>query len=124
MVQRKIINPLDLNVIMGEQHPTIEQVRFSQERFIKGSGLHENKSYKEAIEVFKESTSIKPDIAKQLEVLEQNLVKGSYKLLQKSIAYMGCAAKNLYDSINQLSEEERKQVPIDESLDKVFHSWE
>ncbi len=59
-----------------------------------------------------------------MDILEQNLVKGSYKLLQKSIAYMGCAAKSLYESINLLSEEERNKVPIDESLDKVFQSWE
>ena len=109
---------------MTEQGLTVEQVRFSQENFIKGSTLHDNKNYKEAIEIFKESVSANPDMVAQLNTLEQKLVKGSYKLLQKSIAYMGCAAKNLYDSINQLSEEEREQVPIDESLDKVFQSWE
>jgi len=109
---------------MPDQGLTVEQVRFSQEQFIKGSNLHEKKSYKEAIEVFKESVSIKPNIENQLDILEKKLVKGSYKLLQKSIAYMGCAANHLYDSINQLSEEEREQVPIDESLDKVFQSWE
>ncbi|MGV7220135.1 MAG: hypothetical protein ACQ9MH_01270 [Nitrospinales bacterium] len=109
---------------MSEQKVTVEQVRVAQEKFISGSSLHDNKNYKDAIEAFKESSSQKPDLGNQLEILEQNLVKGSYKLLQKSIAYMGCAAKNLYDSINQLSEEERDQVPIDKSLDKVFHSWE
>ena len=108
---------------MTEQGLTVEQVRFSQEQFIKGSDLHEKKSYKEAIEAFKKSVSDKPDIGNQLNLLEQKLVKGSYKLLQKSIAYMGCAANNLYESINQLSEEEREQVPIDTSLDKVFQSW-
>lgn len=109
---------------MEEQHPSVEQVRLSQEKFIQGSGLHENKKYNEAIEAFKESSAVKTNIGNQLEVLEQKLVKGSYKLLQKSIAYMGCAANNLYTLINQLSDEERDQVPIDKSLDKVFQSWE
>ena len=109
---------------MTEQRTAVEQVRFSQEHFIKGSSLHEKKSFKEAIEIFKESASVNPDIGDQLEMLEKKLVKGSYKLLQKSIAYMGCAANNLYELINRLSEEEKEQVPIDKSLDKVFQSWE
>lgn len=109
---------------MAEKQATVEQVRVAQEQFITGSTLHENKNYNDAIEAYKKSVSQNPNVGNQLEILEQNLVKGSYKLLQKSIAYMGCAAKNLYDSINQLSEDERELVPIDKSLDKVFHSWE
>lgn len=105
---------------MEEEHPTVEQVRFSQEKFIEGSSLHESKKYKEAIEAFKESSSAITGSGNQWEILEQKLVKGSYKLLQKSIAYMGGAANNLFELMNQLSEEEREQVPINEPLYKAI----
>lgn len=108
---------------MGRKSVTVEQVRESQEAFIKGSALHEEKNYKEAIEQFKECASINPDDESQLEKLDHTLNKGPYKLVQKSIAYMGCGATHLCGLINELTEDEKDEVPLDKSLENVFKEW-
>ena len=109
---------------MGRKSVTVEQVRESQENFIKGSSLHGDKNYQEAIEHFKECASINPEDETQLEKLDQTLSKGPYKLVQKSIAYMGCAATHLNSLIIELTDDEKDEVPVDKSLANVFNEWE
>lgn len=109
---------------MARKPATIEQVREAQEFFKSGMSNHEAKSYKEAIEVFIKCASVNPHGANHLEELKKRLIKGGFKLVQESIAYMGCAAVHLNQLIGELDEEEREQVPIDEGLQKAFKDWE
>lgn len=108
---------------MEHQPTTVEQVREAQEHFKKGSALHESKDFKEAIEAFKKCASINPYDEKHLEELTKKLKTGSYKFMQESIAYMGCAAVHLNQLISELTPEEVDQVPLDKSLSEVFNTW-
>ena len=105
---------------MTRQNTTVEQVRESQVQFIKGYDLHEEKKYLEAIEQFRGCASINPVDKSHLEKLEQNLNKGTYKLIQKSIAYMGGAANHLCGLIDELTEDEKDEVPVDKTLAKAL----
>lgn len=108
---------------MEHQSTTVEQVRQAQEHFKSGSLLHESKKFNEAIESFKKCASINPYDEKHLNELAKKLKTGSYKIMQESIAYMGCAAVHLNQLISELTPEEVDQVPLDKSLSEVFSSW-
>lgn len=103
---------------------TVEQVREAQEYFRSGLELHESKSFKEAIDLFKKCASVNPYEENHLSELAKKLKAGSYKLLQECAAYMGCAAVHLHKLIEELDDEEKSRVPLDESLIKVFAEWD
>ena len=86
--------------------------------------IHENKSYKEAIDKFKKCASINPFDTSHLDSLNKRLKQGSYKLLQESVAYMGCAAVHLHGLVNELSNDQKELVPVDEKLTQVFKEWD
>ena len=109
---------------MERETSTIEQVREAQEFFKGGVDFHEDKNYKEAIEIFKECASVNPFEENHLAMLTKRLKQGSYKLLQESVAYMGCAAVHLHGLINELTEDQRELVPIDEKLIQIFKEWD
>ena len=102
---------------------TVEEVRIAQEGLKKGIDLHEQKSFKEAIEEFKKSAMTHPFDSKHVEELGARLKSGGYKLQQESIAYMGCAAVHLNRLIQGLEESQREEVPVDESLMNAFKDW-
>lgn len=103
---------------------TVEEVRSAQESLKNGIRLHEKKSYKEAIEEFKESAMTHPFDLKHVDELGTKLKSGSYKLQQESIAYMGCAAVHLNKLIKYLEPEQIEEVPVDESLTNAFKDWQ
>ncbi len=109
---------------MEREASTIEQVREAQEFFKEGVDLHEDKNYKEAIEIFKKCASVNPFDTGHLEMFTKRLKQGSYKLLQESVAYMGCAAVHLHGLVNELSEDQKEMVPVDEKLTQVFKEWD
>ena len=109
---------------MEREASTVEQVREAQENFKQGISLHEAKDYNEAIEEFKKCVSINPFEEKHLEELSKRLKQGSYKLLQESVAYMGCAAVHLHGLVAELAEDQRELVPVDEKLVEVFKDWD
>ncbi|MFQ5671951.1 MAG: hypothetical protein ACE5G9_02575 [Nitrospinales bacterium] len=109
---------------MTRTSATVEQVREGQEYFKKGMNLHEAKSFKEAIEIFKKCALINPYDPAHVDELTRKLKQGSYKLLQESVAYMGCAAVHLNKLIGELDDRQKEQVPLDPSLSKVFSDWE
>ena len=86
--------------------------------------LHEKKKFKEAIEEFKKSAMTHPFDSKHVDELGTKLKSGSYKLQQESIAYLGCAAVHLNRLIQELEEEQRFEVPVDESLMNAFKEWQ
>lgn len=108
-----------------ERNPaTIEEVREAQEHLKKGLNNHEQKNYKEAIEEFAKTASIRPFDPGHLEEFRKKLKSGSYKLEQESIAYMGCAAVHLNNLIQELDDEQREEVPVDQQLAEIFKEWE
>ena len=110
---------------MARSEPvTVDQVREAQGKFKSGVDLHKEKKFKEAIEAFKACASINPLDPQHLQELTRRLKSGSYKLEQEGIAYMGCAAVHLSGLVNELSEEERNQVPVEKSLLEAFNSWD
>jgi len=109
---------------MSRQQATVEQVRQIQEYFKGGNEYHNEKKYKEAIEAFKNGAAINPFDENHLDELSTKLKTMSVKLVQESIAYMGCAAVHLKAMIDELSEDEKDRVPIDESLVDVFKGWD
>ena len=109
---------------MERSPATVEQVRKGQEHFKQGMDFHEAKSFKESIEVFKKCALINPYDPGHVDELTKKLKGGSYKLLQESVAYMGCAAVHLNKLISELDDQEKDQVPLDPSLNKVFGEWE
>ena len=109
---------------MEREVSTIEQVREAQNYFKEGVNLHEAKEFKEAIEVFKRCALINPFQEGHIDELTKRLKLGSYKLLQESVAYMGCAAVHLHGLVAELSEDQREMVPIDEKLIEVFKDWD
>ncbi|QPJ63099.1 MAG: hypothetical protein G3M70_14935 [Candidatus Nitronauta litoralis] len=106
-----------------EQTVSVEQVREAQELFKNGMDLHQEKKFKEAIELFKSCASVNPEDASHLGELTKKLKSGSYKLDQESIAYMGCSAVHLNSLVAELTEEEKEEVPIEQSLLEAFNSW-
>ena len=109
---------------MTEKYPvTVDEVRDAQDNLKIGITEHEQKNFKEAIEAFKRSAMIHPFDENHLGDLEKKLKEGSYKLQQESIAFMGCAAVHLNEMIHGLDENEKQQVPVDDSLMKAFKEW-
>ena len=109
---------------MEREASTVEQVREAQEYFREGTSSHESKEYKEAIETFKKCASKNPFEDKHLELLNKRLKEGSFKLVQESVAYMGCAAVHLHGLVNELTAEQKELVPVDEKLTQVFKEWD
>ena len=109
---------------MTRNSATVEQVREGQEYFKQGMDFHELKSFKESIEVFKKCALINPYNPDHVDELTKKIKQGSYKLQQESVAYMGCAAVHLNKLVRELDDREKNEVPIDESLSKVFSEWE
>ena len=99
----------------------LEQI---QEYFKGGNEYHNEKKYKEAIEAFKNGAAINPFDENHLDELSTKLKTMSVKLVQESIAYMGCAAVHLKAMIDELSDDEQDMVPIDDSLVDVFKDWD
>ena len=110
--------------VMSRQPATVEQVRQIQEHFKAGVDFHGEKKFKEAMESFKNAATINPFQENHLSELSKKLKAMSVKLVQESIAYMGCAAVHLKSSIDELSEDEREQVPVDSSLLDAFKDWD
>jgi hypothetical protein len=103
---------------------TVEEVRNAQESLKSGISLHEKKNFKEAIDEFKKSAMTHPFDSKHVDELGVKLKSGSYKLQQESIAYLGCAAVHLNRLIQELEEEQRGEVPVDDSLMSAFKEWQ
>lgn len=103
---------------------TVEQVREAQEFFKNGMDLHKDKSFKEAIEAFKSCAAINPEDDNHLSELTRKLKSGSFKLDQEGIAYMGCAAVHLNGLVNELTDEQKDEVPIEKSLLEAFSAWD
>lgn len=102
---------------------TVEQVREAQECLKRGVTFHEAKEYKEAIAEFQkcvEINSFDPTLLKELNI---KLKKGGFKLVQESIAHMGCAAQHLFKLIQELDKDDQERVPVDENLQKAFETW-
>lgn len=109
---------------MTEKYPvTVDEVRDAQENLKTGITEHERKNFKEAIEAFKKSAMIHPFDENHLDELGKKLKLGSYKLQQESIAFMGCAAVHLNEMIHGLDENQKQEVPVDESLLEAFKDW-
>ncbi len=109
---------------MSRQQATVEQVRQIQDYFKAGNEYHNEKKFKEAIEAFKNGAAINPFEETHLDELGTKLKAMSVKLVQESIAYMGCAAVHLKAMIDELSDDEKDMVPIDDSLVDVFKGWD
>lgn len=109
---------------MSRQQATVEQVRQIQDYFKAGTEYHNEKKYKEAIEAFKNGAAINPFQEDHLDELSKKLKAMSVKLVQESIAYMGCAAVHLKSSIDELSENEKDLVPVDASMTDAFKDWD
>lgn len=109
---------------MEDNLVSVEEVRGAQESLKNGISLHENKSFKEAIEEFKKSAMIHASDSRHVEELGTKLKSGSYKLQQESIAYMGCAAVHLNELIQSLKPGQSQEVPVDESLTSAFKDWQ
>ena len=109
---------------MTEKYPiTVDEVRDSQDSLRTGITEHEAKNFKEASAAFKESAMIHPFDENHLNELETKLKGGNFKLQQESIAFMGCAAVHLNEMIHGLDEEQKEEVPVDDSLMKAFKDW-
>ncbi len=108
---------------MSRQSATVDQVREAQEFFKQAVTDHEAKKFNESIEGFKKCAVINPVDENHLKELQKKLKEGGFKLLQESIAFMGCAAVHLNTLVKELTEEQRQEVPIDESLMKAFKDW-
>jgi len=109
---------------MSRQRATVEQVRQVQDYFKAGTDFHGEKKFKEAIEAFKNGAAVNPFQEGHLDELSKKLKAMSVKLVQESIAYMGCAAVHLKSVIDELSENERELVPVDDSLLETFKEWD
>lgn len=109
--------------VMSRQQTTVEQVRQIQDLFKEGMSFHNEKKFKEAIQSFKQGAAINPFEENHIEQLDKKLKTMSVKLVQESIAYMGCTAVQLKCMVDELSENEKDLVPVDESLTEVFKEW-
>jgi hypothetical protein len=110
--------------VMSRQRATVEQVGQVQDYFKSGVDFHGEKKFKEAIESFKNAAKITPFQENHLDELSKKLKVMSVKLVQESIAYMGCAAVHLKGVIDELSDSERELVPVDDSLLDAFKDWD
>lgn len=110
--------------VMSRQTATVEQVRQVQDFFKAGADFHGEKKFKEAIESFKNGAAINTFQEGHLDELSKKLKAMSVKLVQESIAYMGCAAVHLKCMIDELSENEKDLVPVDDSLLDAFKDWD
>jgi uncharacterized protein YceH (UPF0502 family) len=109
---------------MTEKYPiTVDEVRDAQDSLRTGITEHEAKNFKEAIAAFKKSAMIHPFDEQHISELETKLKGGNFKLQQESIAYMGCAAVHLNEMIHGLDEDQKQEVPIDDSLTNAFKDW-
>ena len=109
---------------MTEKYPvTVDEVRDAQDNLKIGITEHEQKNFKEAIEAFKKSAMIHPFDENHLDEFEKKLKAGNFKLQQESIGYMGCAAVHLNEMIHGLDEDEKQEVPVDESLMNTLKDW-
>jgi len=109
---------------MTEKYPiTVDEVRDAQDSLRTGINEHEAKNFKEAIAAFKKSSMIHPFDEKHISELETKLKGGNFKLQQESIAYMGCAAVHLNEMIHGLDEDQKQEVPLDDSLTNAFKDW-
>ena len=102
---------------------TVDEVRDAQDSLKIGMEEHEQKNFKEAIEAFKQSIMIHPFDENHLKEFEKKLKAGNFKLQQESIGYMGCAAVHLNEMIHGLDEDQKQEVPVDESLMNAFKEW-
>ncbi len=109
---------------MEEKLVTVEEVREAQEFLKAGIELHEKKEFKQAIEAFRKTSSIHMFEATHLDELEKKLKAGDFKKQQESIAYMGCAAVHLNTLIQNLDEDQKAEVPVDEQLMAIFKEWQ
>jgi|TARA_B110000438_G_C15447685_1_gene493253 hypothetical protein len=109
---------------MDRTPSTVEEVRHAQDLFREGYNFHEQKQFKEAVDRFKECAMINPFDQEHLDKLTKLLKQGSYKLLQESVAYMGCAATHLHSLVHELTDDQKDLVPIDEMLLKTFGDWD
>ena len=109
---------------MSRQRATVEQVRQVQDYFKSGTDFHGEKKFKEAIEAFKNGAAVNPFQEGHLDELNKRLKAMSVKLIQESIAYMGCTAVHLKSVVDELSENERELVPVDDSLLETFKEWD
>ena len=109
---------------MDRKTSTVEEVRHAQDLFREGYTFHEQKQYKEAIDRFKECSGVNSFDPEHLDKLTKLLKEGSYKLLQESSAYLGCAVTHLHSLVSELSEDEKDMVPLDEMLLKTFGDWD
>ena len=109
---------------MDRKTSTVEEVRHAQDLFREGYTFHEQKQYKEAIDRFKECSGVNSFDPEHLDNLTRLLKEGSYKLLQESSAYLGCAVTHLHSLVSELSEDEKDMVPLDEMLLKTFGDWD
>ena len=103
---------------------TVEEFREAQDILKDAIDLHEKKDFYSAIESFKKATMINPFDKDHLDEFQKKLKEGTYKLQQESVAYMGCAAVHLSQLVKELTDEQKKEVPVDENLIKVFNDWE
>ena len=108
---------------MEQKAVTVEEVRETQEYLKSGITQHQEKTYKEAMDCFKKSLQVRPVDENHISELEKKLKAGKFKLAQESIAFMGCASVHLNELVQQLSDEEKGQVPIDENLAEAFKGW-
>jgi hypothetical protein len=109
---------------MGVGPVTVEQVREAQEYLKLGMSLHEKKNFSEAIEEFKKTALIHPFDENHLPELTKKLKAGGYKKQQESIAYMGCATVHLQHLVQELSDDQQEEVPVDEQFITIFKDWE
>jgi len=111
-------------VMSKRQRATVEQVGQVQKYFKAGVDFHGEKKFKEAIESFRSAAAINPFQENHLDELSKKLKAMSVKLVQESIAYMGCAAVHLKGMIDELNEGEKELVPVDDSLLDAFKDWD
>ena len=109
---------------MTRKPVTVEEFREAQEILKSAIDLHEKKDFYGAIESFKKAVMINPFDKSLLSEFQDKLKEGKYKLQQESIAYMGCAAVHVSQLVKELTDEQKEEVPIDETLLKVFEDWE
>ncbi len=103
---------------------TVEEVREAQECLKSGMSLHENKDFSEAIVDFKKTASIHAFDENHLPELTKKLKAGGYKKQQESIAYMGCATVHFQHLVQELSDDQQEEVPIDEQFVTIFKEWQ
>ncbi len=109
---------------MSRAPADFEQTQEAYEFFKSGMSHHEAKNYTEAIADFKKCASVNPFDPKDLETLKKKLAEGGFKLVQASVAYMGCAAVHFNRLVRELDSEDQERLDIDQNLKKAFEAWE